>query len=57
MRNEVHRQRSRQEALHAFLVVENFAVEVAPIPTQQNIADVKDDDHQGVSRGALEREI
>src|ERR1700688_943332 len=56
MRNEVHRQRSRQEALHPFLVVENFAVEVARIPAHQNVADIKDDDQAGgplgVKRGA-----
>src|ERR1700733_3812878 len=33
--------------LHAFLVVENLPVEVASIPAHQNVANVKDDDHQG----------
>src|SRR3984957_6526433 len=47
VRNKVHPERSRQEALHPFLVVENLAVEVARIPANQNVADVKDDDHAG----------
>ena len=46
MRDKVHAERSRQEALHAFLVVENLAVKIARIPAQQNVTDVKDDNHQ-----------
>src|ERR1700722_8331002 len=51
VRNEVHPKRSREEALHALLVIENLAVEIASIPPQQDVADVKDDDHVGFLAG------
>ena len=39
-----------QEAVHPRLVVERLAEEVAPIPEQQNVADVEDDDQELSSR-------
>ena len=38
MRNKVHAERSRQEALHPALVVENLAVDIEPIAANENVA-------------------
>ena len=47
-------QRGGQKTLHPRLVVETLAEEIAPVPAQENVADVKDDD-QG--RSPLGRDI
>ena len=44
MRDEVHGRGGREKVLHPRLVLERLAVEIARIPAQQNVADVKDDD-------------
>ena len=47
MRDKVHGERGREKVLHPRLVVEHFAEEIARIPAQQNVADVKDDNQGG----------
>ena len=56
MGDEIHRQGSREKALHPRFVVERLAVEIARIPAQQNVADVEDDDQgEGLMCAGAER--
>ncbi len=44
MRDKVHGERGREKALHPRVVVEHLAIQIATVPAQQNVADLKDDD-------------
>ena len=51
MGDEVQVQGGREKAIHPGPVVETLAEQISPIPAQQDVADVKDDDQGGPPYG------